>query len=163
MNKRKEEQPQKRNIFLVYYGSWISDKTCGCLYYIISLISYIQVYIYHFHGVFCYYFAFFLLLRSMQNTFYNLKRLNRFNYNNPRSIIITIFHTESVHFLNWKVYQLKCISLIKLTSTLNTLFSLERNLFHWEEDWNQSQRQCTKSAQKNASKVILLYRCLCLS
>ena len=107
--------------------------------------------------------VFLLLFRLLSFTSLNAKHVlqfktfDRFNYKNPRSIIIAIFHAESVHFLNWKVYQLKCIS------TLNTLFSMERNLFHWEEDWNQSQRQCTKSAQKSASKVILLYRCLCLS
>ena len=46
-----------------------------------------------------------------------------FNYNLP-SIIITIFQTESFHFLNWKVSQLKYISLIKLTSTRGVTFHL---------------------------------------
>ena len=40
---------------------------------------------------------------------------------------------------------MKCISLIKLTSTLNTLFQLKRNVFLWEKGWNKSRRQYTKS------------------
>ena len=63
---------------------------------------------------------------------YNLKRSIQFNYN-PHSVIITILQLESFHLLNWKVFHLKCISLIKLTSTLNTLFLLEWNFFHWEK------------------------------
>ena len=74
---------------------------------------------------FCCYF--FLLLRSPQNTFYSLKCLNWFNYN-ADSIIITIFYKGSFHVLIWKVFQSKCISLIKLTSTLNTSFSTKENL-----------------------------------
>ena len=99
----------------------------------------------------------FLLLRSLRDTFYNLKSLIRFNHN-PYSVI----HTKSFLFLNSKVSQLKCISLIKLASTLNTLFPLERNFFHREKGWNKLRRQCTKSAQKGAQKVLLLCRCLCL-
>ena len=40
-----------------------------------------------------------------------------------------------------------------MTSTLKTLFWLERNLFHWEKGWNESRRQCTKSAQEMHQKV----------
>ena len=38
----------------------------------------------------------------------------------------------------------------KLTSTLNTLFPLERNIFHCEKGWNESQRQCTKKCTKKS-------------
>ena len=62
-----------------------------------------------------------------KNTFYSLKCLNWFNYN-ADSIIITIFYKGSFHVLIWKVFQSKCISLIKLTSTLNTSFSTKENL-----------------------------------
>ena len=48
---------------------------------------------------------------------------------------------------------MKCISLIKLTSILNTLFLLEWNFFHWEKGWNDWRRQCTRSAQKVHKKV----------
>ena len=99
------------------------------------------------YTILCFYFTFFLLLRSPRDKFHNLKRLIRFNYK-PLSIIITIFQIESFLLLNWKVSQLKCISLIKLTSTLNTLFLLEWNFFYWEKGWNEWQRQCTKSTQK---------------
>ena len=77
----------------------------------------------------------------------------RFNYN-QHSIIITIFEAESFHItlfqgerfhlLNLNVSQLKCVPLIKSTSNQNILFRLERNIFHWEKGWNESQRQCTK-------------------
>ena len=82
----------------------------------------------YYYTILCFYFTFFFLLRSPRDKFHNLKRLIRFNYN-PPLIIITIFQTESFHLLNWKVSQLKCISLIKLTSTLKTLFLLEWNFF----------------------------------
>ena len=48
---------------------------------------------------------------------------------------------------------MKCISLITLTSTLNTLLLLEWNIFQWENGWNERQRQCTKNAQKVYKKV----------
>ena len=104
------------------------------------------------YTILCFYFTFFLLLRPPRDKFYYLKRLIRFNYNLPPSNI-TIFQTESFNLLNWKVSQLKCISLIKLTSTLNTLFLLEWNFFHWEKGWNEWRRQCTKSAQKVHKKL----------
>ena len=72
---------------------------------------------------FCFYFTFFLLLRSPWDMFYTL------------------------------LSQLKFISLIKLASILNILYPLERNFFHSEKGWNESQRQCTKSAQKVHRKV----------
>ena len=99
-------------------------------------------------------FHFLSLLVSQWNTFYKLKYLTQFNCN-PHTIIITIFKTESFHIallqtesfqvLNQKVSQLKCISLIKLTSALNKLFQLKRNVFLWEKGWNESRRQHTKS------------------
>ena len=96
-----------------------------------------------------------LLLRSPRDTFYNLKRLIRFNYNlQPAFDHHYNIPNRKFHFFNWKVSRSKCISLIKFTSTLNTLFPLEKNFFHWEKSWNKSQRQCTKTAEK----VILLYR-----
>ena len=104
------------------------------------------------YTILCFYFTFFLLLRPPRDKFYYSKRLIRFNYNLPPSNI-TIFQTESFNLLNWKVSQLKCISLIKLTSTLNTLFLLEWNFFHWEKGWNEWRRQCTKSALKVHKKV----------
>ena len=137
------------------------------LYYFFNIL-----FSYPFAHFLCCYFTFFLLLRSPRDTFYNLKRLTRFNYN-PHLIIITIFHAERFYFLNWKLSQLKCISLIKLTSTLSTLFSLERSFFHWEKGWNESRSQCTKSGQRIVQKVLLyryfvyctdrfLYKYLCL-
>ena len=100
-----------------------------------------------YYTILCFYFTFFFWLRSPRDKFHNLKCLIRFNYNLP-SIIIKIFQTESFQLLNWKVSQLKCIFLIKLTSTLNTLFLLEWNFFYWEKGWNEWQRQCTKRKQK---------------
>ena len=82
----------------------------------------------YYYTISCFYFTFFFLLRTPRDKFHNLKRLIRFNYN-PLLIIITIFQTESFHLLNWKVSQLKCISLIKLTLTLKTFFLLEWNFF----------------------------------
>ena len=38
-------------------------------------------------------------------------------------------------------------------STPNTLFPLERNFFHWQKGWNESQRQCTKSAETSAEST----------
>ena len=111
---------------------------------------------------------FFYFVRLETRFIINLKCLIQFNYN-PHSIIITIFQTESFHFFNWKVSQLKCISLIKLTSNLNNSFPLEKNFFHWEKGWKESRRQCTKSAKKvyrKCTKIkqkgLLLYRYLCL-
>ena len=98
-----------------------------------------------YHCTILFLFPFFLLLRSPRDKFYNLKHLIQFNYN-PPLIIITIFQTESFHLFNWKVSQLKCISFIKLTSALNTLFLLEWNFFQWENCWNEWRRQCTKSS-----------------
>ena len=121
-----------------------------------------------YYTILCFYFTFFFWLRSPRDKFHNLKCLIRFNYNLP-SIIIKIFQTESFQLLNWKVSQLKCISLIKLTSNLNNSFPLEKNFFHWEKGWKESRRQCTKSAKKvyrKCTKIkqkgLLLYRYLCL-
>ena len=100
-----------------------------------------------YYTILCFYFTFFFWLLLPRDKFHNLKCLIQFNYN-PPSIIIKIFQTESFQLLNWKFSQLKCIFLIKLTSTLNTLFLLEWNFFYWEKGWNEWQRQCTKSKQK---------------
>ena len=67
--------------------------------------------------------------------------------------MIGIFQTKIFHFVKWKVSQLKYIFLIKLTSSLNTLFLLEQNFFHWEMGWNEFRRQFTKSEQKVHKKV----------
>ena len=91
--------------------------------------------------------------------------LIQFNYN-PHSIIstifqtesfyITIFQTESFNLLNWKVSQLKCISLIKLTSSLNTLFLQRWNLFPWEKslEWMTKavHKKCTKRNKRYTKK-----------
>ena len=103
-------------------------------------------------------FTFFLLLRSPRDKFHNLKRLIRFNYN-PPSIIITIFQTESFQLLNWKVSQLKCISLIKLTSTLSTLFLLGWNFFSQEKllKWMTKtvHKKCTDKCTKSSFIVLI--------
>ena len=104
-------------------------------------------------------FTFFLLLRSPRDKFHNLKRLIWFNYN-PPSIIMTIFQTESFQLLNWKVSQLKCISLIKLTSTLNTLFLLGWNFFSQKKllKWMTKtvHKKCTDKCTKS-SFIILIF------
>ena len=113
------------------------------LYYFFNIL-----FSYPFAHFLCCYFTFFLLLRSPRDTFYNLKldltRLTRFNYN-PHLIIITIFHAQRFYFLNWKLSQLKCISLIKLTSTLSTLFSLEKSFF--------TEKRVETNHEVNAQKV----------
>ena len=98
---------------------------CGYLYFTISLISYIHIYL-----IFIFIFTFIFLLLLFFHLF---------------SFVLL----ATKHILQFKTYfQLKCISLIKLTSTLNTLFPLEKNFLHWEKDW-----QCTKSVQKVHKKV----------
>ena len=111
----------------------------------------------YYYTILCFYFTFFFLLRSPRDKFHNLKRLIRFNYN-PPLIIVTIFQTENFHLLNWKVSQLKCISLIKLTCTLKTLF-------HWSEifsltkglKWRTKtvQKKCTKKCTKSSFIVLI--------
>ena len=115
----------------------------------------------HYDTILCFYFTFLLLLRSPRDKFYNLKSLIWFNYN-PPSIIITVFETESFHLLNWKVPQLKCISLIKLTSNLNTLFLLEWNIFtgkrvkmNDEDSAQKAHKRCTKKCTKGSFIVLI--------
>ena len=88
------------------------------LYYFFN--TYIHIYLYRFHIIL----SLFHLLSFTSLTARHVlqsKMFDRFNYNLP-SIIITIFQTESFHFLNWKVSQLKYISLIKLISTRGVTF-----------------------------------------
>ena len=119
----------------------------------------------YYYTILCFYFTFFSLLRSPRDKFYNLERLIRFNYS-PPPIIISIFQPKSFHLFNWIVSQLKSISLIKLTSTLNTLFLLERNFFSlgkWLKGMTKTvHKKCIKGEQKSAQKVLLLYWYLCL-
>ena len=100
--------------------------------------------LYH-YTILCFYFTFFLLLRSPSDKFHNLERLIRFNYN-PPSIIITIFKQKAFTF-SFERFP------IKFTSTINTLFLLEWNFFHWGKGWIEWWRQYTKSAQKVHKKV----------
>ena len=66
-----------------------------------------------------------------------------------------------------KSFQLKCISLIKLTSNLTILFL--QSFFTGKRVWNEWQGQCTKKeqkgikgTQKSAQRFLLLYWYLCL-
>ena len=45
------------------------------------------------------------------------------------------------------------LNFLKLTSTPNTLFLMEWNIFHWGKGWNEWRRQCTKSTQKVHKKL----------
>ena len=118
---------------------------CGCLYYTISSMSYIHIYLYHFYIIL-------LLFELLSFTPLATRQVLQFKI----TIIITIFQTESFHFFHWKVSQLKWFSLIKLTSKHFT--STGKKLFSQRKELNESQRQCTKITQQ----VIWLYRDLCL-
>ena len=125
------------------------------LYYLFNILySYLSL---SFSNNFVFISLSFVLLRSPRDTFYNLKRLIWFSYN-LHSIIITIFRTESVHLLNWKVSQLKCILSWNLKveiypehfiSTGKQVFSLRKKVEMNHEDTAQKgHKKCIKKCTK---------------
>ena len=125
------------------------------------LFSYLSRPFSHFF-VFLFHLLSFTLLATRH---YNLKRLIWFYYN-LHSIIFAIFQTKNFNFLNWKISQLKCIFLTKLTYILKHFISTGEKLFLLRKGLElipkTVHQKCTKSAQVKARKIFLLHRYLCL-